>query len=97
MIGVRDDVARAIRHGALGGFDVVGEGVGFFKIDAASLPALRACIDAADPEGDYECALDAFVGEHGAAFVEVGGRPWTEIDFPEDVERAEREILPHLA
>jgi len=96
MIGIRDGTARAIRRGQLGGFDLVGEGVGFFKIDAASLPALRAAIDAADPEGDYECALDAFVGEHGAAYVEVAGRPWTEIDFEEDVTRAEQDILPLL-
>ena len=96
MIGVQDGEARAIRRGRLGGFDRIGEGVGFFKIDAASLPTLRECIAAADPEGDYEAALDAFVGAHGAQFVEVAGRPWTEIDFPEDVELAEREILPLL-
>ena len=96
MIGVKDGEARAIRRGRIAGFDAMGEGVGFFKIDAASLPALRACIDEADPEGDYECALDAFLGEHGAQFVEVAGRPWTEIDFEEDVVRAESEILPLL-
>ncbi len=96
MIGVQDVVVRAIRRGRLGGYDLVGEGVGFFKIDRASLPALRACIDRADPEGDYEAALDEFVAEHGAGFVEVAGRPWTEIDFPEDVATAERDILPLL-
>ncbi len=96
MIGVQDGVVRAIRRGRLGGYDLVGEGVGFFKIDAASLPALREAIQRADPEGDYEAALDAFVAEHGAGYVEVAGRPWTEIDFPEDVERAEQEILPLL-
>lgn len=96
MIGVKDGVVRAIRRGRLADFDLVGEGVGFFKIDAASLPALRACIDRADPEGDYEKALDEFVGEHGAQYVLVGGRPWTEIDFPEDLRRAQSEILPRL-
>ena len=90
MIGVQDGVVRAIRRGRLGGFELVGEGVGFFKIDRASLPALRACIDDADPESDYEKALDAFVGSHGAEYVLVAGRPWTEIDFPEDLERAAR-------
>ncbi|MDJ0521641.1 MAG: phosphocholine cytidylyltransferase family protein [Planctomycetota bacterium] len=96
MIGVKGGIVRAIRRGKLPGFDLVGEGVGFFKLDAASLPALRTSIDAADPEGDYEAALDAFVAEHGAQYVEVAGRPWTEIDFPEDVETAERDILPQL-
>ena len=96
MIGIQNGVVRAIRRGRLGGFDRVGEGVGFFKIDRASLPALHACIARANPEGDYEAALDDFVGRHGAGFVEVAGRPWTEIDFPEDVVRAEQEILPLL-
>jgi choline kinase len=96
MIGVKDGRVRAIRRGKLPGFDLVGEGVGFFKIDAPSLPALREACAASDPESDYEKALDRFVGEHGAAYVLVGGRPWTEIDFPADVERARAEILPRL-
>lgn len=97
MIGVRAGEVRAIRRGKLPGFDRVGEGVGFFKLDAPSLPALRAAIAESDPEGDYEAALDRFVGEHGASYVEVAGRPWTEIDFAEDLARAEAEILPLLA
>jgi choline kinase len=96
MVGVKDGVVRAIRRGRLADFDLVGEGVGFFKIDAPSLPALKACVERADPEGDYEKALDEFVGEHGAQYVLVGGRPWTEIDFPEDLIRAQREVLPRL-
>ena len=96
MIGVRDGRVRAIRRGKLPGYDLVGEGVGFFKVDRASLPALREAIAASDPDSDYEKALDRFVGTHGADHVLVGGRPWTEIDFPADVVRAEAEILPRL-
>jgi choline kinase len=96
MVGVKDGKVRAIRRGKLPGFDLVGEGVGFFKIDRASLPALRRAVDASAPDGDYERALDRFVGEHGADYVLVGGRPWTEIDFPQDLERARREVLPRL-
>jgi len=29
-------------------------------------------------------------------FERVDGMPWTEIDFPEDVARAEREVLPRI-
>lgn len=97
MVGVKGGKVRAIRRGKLPGFEVVGEGVGFFKIDRASLPALRAAVAQSDPDSDYEKALDRFVGEHGADYVLVGGRPWTEIDFPKDLERAQREILPRLA
>ena len=87
---------RAIRRGKLPGFDLVGEGVGFFKIDRASLPALREAVAVSDPESDYEKALDKFVSEHGADYVLVGGRPWTEIDFEKDLERARKDILPRL-
>ncbi len=97
MVGIREGRVRAIRRGKLPGFDLVGETVGFFRIDRASLPRVREAIAQADPESDYEKALDRFVSTHGASYVLVGGRPWTEIDFPEDVRRAEREILPRLA
>jgi len=94
MLGVKAGKVRAIRRGRLEGYDLVGEGVGFFKIDAASLPTLQEAVDASDPDGDYEAALDRFVAACGADYVLVGERPWIEIDFREDVERAEREILP---
>jgi choline kinase len=97
MVGVRDGKVRAIRRGRLPGFDLVGEGVGFFKASKADLPALRRAVEASDPDSDYEKALDRFLGEHGADFVLVGGRPWTEIDFPSDLDRARSEILPRLA
>lgn len=96
MVGVKGGKVRAIRRGKLPGFEVVGEGVGFFKIDRASLPALRKAVEASDPDSDYEKALDRFVGEHGADYVLVGGRPWTEIDFEKDLIRARTEILPRL-
>jgi choline kinase len=97
MVGVKGGQVRAIRRGKLPGFELVGEGVGFFKIDRASLPALRKAVDASDPESDYEKALDRFVGEHGASYVLVGGRPWTEIDFEADLDKARTVVLPRLA
>ncbi len=99
IAGVRDGKVRALRRGRLDGFDLAGESVGFTKIDAASLPALRAIVaqvEAADADSDYEHALDRFVATQGADYVLVGDRAWTEIDFAEDVERAEREVLPCL-
>jgi choline kinase len=96
MIGVKGGEVRAIRRGRLDGFDLVGEGVGFFKLDRDALHLMWHAIQACDPDGDYEAALDLFVAEHGADYVEVAGRPWTEIDFAEDLERAERDVLPRL-
>jgi choline kinase len=96
MLGVKDGRVRAIRRGRLDGFDLQGEGVGFFKLDRASLPGLRQAAATTPPDADYEDALDRFLSVYGADYVLVGDRPWVEIDFPEDVERAEREILPLL-
>ena len=96
MIGVQDGKARAIRRGRLDGFELVGEGVGFFKIDRDALPTLRSLCDACDPDGDYEHAVDRFVEAHGADYVLVAGRAWTEIDFPEDLAHAEQHVLPTL-
>ena len=96
MLGVRDGEVRAIRRGMRDGFDVLGEGVGFFKLNRELLPALQEAIEESDPDGDYESALDLLVSEYGADYVPVDERPWTEIDFPEDLEVAKNEILPIL-
>jgi choline kinase len=45
---------------------------------------------------EYEDALLEFFGQTRVGFERIGGLPWVEIDFPEDVDRAEREILPRL-
>ena len=97
MVGVQGEHVRAIRRGNLEGFDLIGEGVGFCKVDRDTLPTLRDAITKADPDGDYENALDTWAHTVGADYVLVGSRPWTEIDFPEDLDRATRDVLPRLA
>jgi choline kinase len=42
-------------------------------------------------------AFDALAQHWPLLAVETGGVPWTEIDFPEDLARAEQEIAPALA
>lgn len=82
--------------------DIVGESVGFFRLTAAMAETLaarcRALIDEGRADEGYETALGDLLDEDSAAFgyEDVTGLPWTEIDFPEDVARAEREILPAL-
>lgn len=82
--------------------DMVGESVGFFRLSASMVMRLaagcRALIDSGRPEEGYETALGDLLDEdcHAFGYEDVTGLPWTEIDFPEDVERAEREILPAL-
>ena len=98
--------ARGFRVVAMGkkvtppAHDVVGEGVGFFKCGASHAVALRACLEEVRREAgewtEYEEALDRFLRRVEVGWVDATGLAWTEIDFPEDLSRAEREILPRI-
>jgi choline kinase len=101
MLGVRDGLVRRITRRIQPGWDLIGEGVGFFKIASEDLPLLLQRIDDVLGEGfenaDYEDAIDRFLDEREAGYLPVGSLPWTEIDFDEDVEHARTEVLPAIA
>ncbi len=81
-------------------WDKTGEGVGFFKLDRHDSKALVQTMATLIAEGferaEYEVALDRFMKDHEAGYEDVGDLPWTEIDFIEDVQKAENDVLPHL-
>jgi choline kinase len=81
-------------------WDVVGEGVGFFKCGAEAGPHLVKCLEKVIDESrgmnEYEDALHMLVGSHHVGWVDVTGLPWTEIDFAEDLRRAEADVLPRV-
>jgi choline kinase len=81
-------------------WDVVGEGVGFFKCGAEAGPHmakyLAKVIDESRGMNEYEDALHMLVGSHHVGWVDVTGLPWTEIDFAEDLRRAEADVLPRV-
>ena len=84
-------------------YDTVGEWVGFIRLapDFAQALAGRTCHYVKNGRGSepYEEAVrDLLLGELGATVgaVDIAGKAWIEIDFPEDVIRAENEILPQL-
>lgn len=81
-------------------YDEIGEGVGFLKVHADHLPQLKAviqaCINEDKLDWEYEDALLPFFSQVSVGFERIGGYPWLEIDFPEDVLRAERDILPNI-
>jgi choline kinase len=86
MLGVRERRVRAVGRGLPGDWDLRGETIGFTKI--AAVDELRRAIAlVGDPGAEYEAALDLLVRRVEAGYVLVD-RPWTEIDFPEDVARA---------
>jgi len=93
MIGVKGGLVRTIDRRIGPGWDTMGEGVGFFKVDAADAPALVAELDAAVAQGDldieYEGVLLRHLRRHPAGYALVNDLPWTEIDFAEDVTKAE--------
>jgi len=74
-------------------YELAGEGVGFLKVRGADTGAL---VRSGQLDMEYEDALREFFAEVQVGFERIGGLPWTEIDFVEDVARAEREILPRI-
>jgi choline kinase len=88
------DIARQKKPG----YDTYGESVGFLKVGRGDAPgmlaALRQCLDAGRDHIEHEEAYPIFLAEHVVGYERVDDLPWTEIDFPDDVERAEREVLP---
>jgi choline kinase len=82
-------------------WDRVGEGIGFFKCGAEAgqefMRLLEQVIDASEGLCEYEDALHLLVGRHHVHAVEVTGLPWTEVDFVEDLRRAEAEVFPAIA
>ncbi len=81
-------------------WELVGEGVGFFKCGAEAGPELVRLLERVIAESnglsEYEDALNLLVGQHHVGWVDVTGLPWTEIDFAEDLRRARDEVLPHV-
>jgi choline kinase len=81
-------------------WETVGEGVGFFKCGAAAGPefvrAMEQVIASGDGLNEYEDALHILLQRVHVGWVDVTGLPWTEIDFAEDLRRAEDEILPRV-
>jgi choline kinase len=83
------------------GYDTYGESVGFLKVARAAAPVLRAALEAAVAAGrddiEHEQVFPELLRQCVVGYERIDGSPWIEIDFPEDVERAEREVLPRLA
>jgi choline kinase len=83
-------------------YDTVGESVGFFRFDEAGARRLTEIVAGYVARGasdmPHEEAVRDLIRERDHAFdvADVTGLPWIEIDFPNDVVRAEREILPEL-
>jgi choline kinase len=82
-------------------YDTFGESVGFLKVARADAPILRSALEVAIAAGrddiEHEQVFPELMRRCAIGYERIDGVPWIEIDFPEDVERAEREVLPRLA
>jgi choline kinase len=78
--------------------DADGENVGLLRFDAPVVPMLVECLDGiVEAGGLREWAprgFAAFASKHPLYAIGTRGYPWIEIDFPEDYERAVRDVLP---
>lgn len=77
-----------------------GEYVGIARFDSAGAGAFFACVEAILDRGGQGEWYEAAIGE-AARLVPIGmrgtgGAPWIEIDDPLDLERAVRDVVPHL-
>ncbi len=80
-----------------------GESVGFFKfnklIGASLLGRINDYLAKGENDTPYEEAIRdlLLIYPEQFGYEDVTGVPWIEIDFPEDIERAQNEIMPKLS
>ena len=100
MLLVRDGRVRNIVRGGAPGFELMGESIGFLKLSAAAARLLRRLLERRVAAGDtgieHEEVYPDLLAQAAVGFERVDGLPWIEIDFPDDVARAEREVLPQI-
>jgi len=81
-------------------WDAIGEGVGFFKCGRAHaaeyVRLLAASIEETGGVNEYEDALHELLARVPVGWVDVTGLPWTEVDFVEDLRRAESVVWPGI-
>ena len=101
---VRDGVPVELRKQVAPGlqYDTIGESVGFFRFDPAGARRLATLVAGYVAGGrsnmPHEEAVRDLLLERSQIIdvADVSGLPWIEIDFPNDVARAAREVLPQL-
>jgi choline kinase len=100
MLTVHEDRIWDITRGVHEAPQVLGEGVGFYKLDRMAAQTLRRLLDEWVTNGrdheEYEEVFRALFKTRVFGYELVGDLPWTEIDFPEDIARAEQTVWPKI-
>ena len=96
MVDFRKVLARGLQ------FDTLGESVGFFKFGAEIAKVISQACAGYKTEGlldaPHEEALRDVLLAQPTEFAceDITGLPWLEVDFPEDVESAIKQVLPAI-
>lgn len=92
MLHVRNGRVTDIARKPRGEYDLLGESVGFLRLGADGARVLRELLDARVAAGvkdiEHEEVYPEFLSRVVTGFERVDDLDWTEIDFPEDLERA---------
>lgn len=81
-------------------FNLMGESVGFFRFSVTIVEDLiaraKSYLTQGKDDAPYEELIRDLLLEHpdNFGYEDITGIPWIEIDFPEDVTRAQTEVLP---
>lgn len=84
-------------------YEVQGESVGFFKFSKLIGTSLLGRIDEYLSKGENDTPYEEAIRDllliypEQFGYEDVTGVPWIEIDFPEDIMRAQNEIMPNLS
>jgi len=94
MLMAREGRTVDITRGLRGEYDACGESIGFLKLNQETAQVLLRLMEGAMRAGrdtiEHEELYPDLMRECRIGYVTTDGVPWTEIDFPEDVERARR-------
>jgi choline kinase len=100
MLTIQDDHIWDITRGIRDPSHVLGEGVGFYKLDHLAAQRLQELLEQWIASGrddeEYEEAFRVLFKACVFGYELVGDLPWTEVDFPEDITKAEQTVWPQI-
>lgn len=94
MVGVKDGRILDMQRNLAGNFDIRGEAVGFYRLDDQACTALKEILAEQVRTGNYDTGyediLPLLFQKVDFQPVVIDGLRWIEIDFEDDVARAEK-------
>ena len=99
-IVVQNGRVRELGKRVNGDGQILGEGVGIYKLSADAGQILGKALRKATALNsgiEYEPVINSILEDVSMGYEPIGDLPWIEIDFPADVERARQEIWPAIS